>query len=154
MLLVEDYEDDAALIERELIRGGYEPLVNRVDSPGAMTEALREQTWDLVLSDWNLPRFSAPFALEMLKCKGLDLPFIIVSGVIGKEAAIAVMKAGAHDFVMKSDLVRLVPAIQRELREVDERRARKSAEAALVIGEERLKLVARSTNDAIWLRCG
>ena len=150
VLLVEDCEDDAALIERELTRGGYKPLVNRVDSPGAMTEALREQTWDLVLADWNLPRFSALFALEMLKCNGRDLPFIIVSGVIGEEAAITAMKAGAHDYVMKSDLVRLVPAIQRELREADERQARKWAEAALATGEERLKLIARSTTDAIW----
>ena len=150
VLFVEDCEDDAALIDRELTRGGYKPLLNLVDSPGAMTEALRDQTWDLVLSDWNLPRFSALFALEMLKCKGLDLPFIIVSGVIGEEAAIAAMKSGAHDFVMKSNLVRLVPAIRRELQEADDRQARKRAEAALAIGEERLKLVARSTNDAIW----
>lgn len=150
VLLVEDCEDDALLIERELTLGGYTPLVKRLDSPGAMNEALREQTWDLVLADWNLPQFSALFALEMLKSKGLDLPFIIVSGTIGEEAAIAAMKAGAHDYVMKFNLGRLVPAVQRELCEADDRRSRKWAEAALAASEERLKLVVRATNDAIW----
>lgn len=150
VLLVEDCEDDARLLERELTRGGYNPIVKRLDSPGAMSVALRDQNWDLVLTDWNLPRFSALFALEMLKCSGLDLPFIIVSGMIGEEAAIGAMKAGAHDYVMKSNLGRLVPAIQRELREADDRRSRKQAEVALVSGEERLKLVARATNDTIW----
>jgi len=150
VLLVEDCEDDALLLERELTKGGYKPLVKRLDSPGAMSAALRDQTWDLVLADWNLPRFSALFALEMLKCNGFDLPFIIVSGTIGEEAAIAAMKAGAHDYVMKSNLGRLMPVIQRELCEADDRRSRKRAEAALAAGEERLKLVARATNDAIW----
>jgi two-component system sensor histidine kinase UhpB len=150
VLLVEDCENDALLLERELTRGGFEPVVKRLDSPGAMSAALRDQTWDLVLADWSLPRFSALFALEMLKCNGLDLPFIIVSGTIGEEAAIAAMKAGVHDYVMKSNLGRLVPAIQRELCEANDRRSRKRAEAALVVGEERLKLIARATNDAIW----
>ena len=150
VLMVEDCEDDALLLERELTKGGYKPHVKRLDSPGAMHAALRDQTWDLVLADWNLPRFRALFALEMLKSNGLDLPFIIVSGTIGEEAAIAAMKAGAHDYVMKSSLGRLVPAIQRELREADERRSRKWAEAALAAGEERLKLVARATHDAVW----
>ncbi len=150
VLLVEDCEDDARLLERELTRGGYKPLVKRLDSPGAMSEALRDQTWDLVLADWSLPRFGALFALEMLKCNGLDPPFIIVSGTIGEEAAITAMKAGAHDYVMKSNLGRLVPAIRRELCEAEDRRSRKRTEAALAVGEERLKLVARVTNDAIW----
>jgi len=150
VLLVEDCEDDALLLEHELTRGGYKPLVKRVDSPGTMNAALHDQTWDLVLSDWSLPRFSAIFAIEMLKCNALDLPFIIVSGTIGEEAAIAAMKAGAHDYVLKSSLGRLLPAIQRELCEADNRRCRKRAEAALAAGEERLKLVARVTSDAIW----
>lgn len=150
VLLIEDCEDDALLLERELTRGGYKPCIARVDSPGTMNEALRNRIWDLVLADWNLPRFGALFALEMLKSKGLDLPFIIVSGTIGEEAAIAAMKAGVHDYVMKSNLGRLVPAIRRELCEADDRRSRKRAETALAAGEERLKLVARATNDAIW----
>lgn len=150
VLCVEDSEGDAWLLERELIKGGYTPLLKRVDSPGTMNEALRAQTWDLVLADWNLPRFSALFALEMLKCNRLDLPFIIVSGAIGEEAAIAAMRAGAHDYVMKSNLGRLIPVIQRELREADDRLARRRAEQAVAAVEDRLRLVARATNDAIW----
>jgi two-component system, NarL family, sensor histidine kinase UhpB len=150
VLLVEDCEDDALLLERELTKGGYKPLVKRLDSPSAMSAALHDQTWDLVLADWNLPRFSAIFALEMLKCSGFDLPFIIVSGTMDEEAAITAMKAGAHDYVMKSSLGRLVPVIQRELCEADDRRSRKRAEAALAASEERLKLVALATKDTIW----
>ncbi len=113
VLLVEDSEDDELLLQRALIRDGHTPFIRRVDSSDAMHAALCDETWDLVLADWNLPRFSALIALEMIKRTGLDLPFIIVSGMIGEEAAITAMKAGAHDFVMKSNLVRLVPAIQR-----------------------------------------
>lgn len=131
VLLVADCEEDAQLLERELIRGGYKPLVKRLDSPGAMSAALRNQTWDLVLTDWRLPRFSALFAYEIIKCSGLDLPFIIVSATIDEEVAIGLMKVGIHDYVMKSNLVRLVPAIQRELREADDRRARKTGKMAL-----------------------
>lgn len=150
VLCVEDCEDDIALIERQLSRGGYTPLVKRVDSPGAMNEALRTQAWDLVLADWNLPQFSALFALEMLKSKGLDLPFIIVSGSIGEEAAIAAMRAGVHDYVMKSSQGRLVPVIRRELQESADRLARKQAEKAAAALEDRLRLATRATNDAIW----
>jgi two-component system, NarL family, sensor histidine kinase UhpB len=150
VLCVEDCEDDATLIERQLSRGGYSPLVKRVDSPGAMNEALRTQGWDLVLADWNLPQFSALFALAMLKSKGLDFPFIIVSGSIGEEAVIAAMRAGAHDYVMKSSLGRLVPVIQRELRDAADRLARKRAEEAAAAVEARLRLSTRATNDAIW----
>jgi two-component system sensor histidine kinase UhpB len=150
VVCVEDCEDDVALIERELCRGGYRPLVKQVDSPGAMNEVLRVQAWDLVLADWNLPRFSALFALEMIKSKGLDLPLIIVSGSIGEEAAIEAMRAGARDYVMKNGLGRLVPVIQRELREAADRLARKRAEEATAAAEERLRLSTRATNDAIW----
>jgi two-component system sensor histidine kinase UhpB len=150
VLLIEDCEDDALLLERELTKGGYRPVVKRVDSPGTMNTALREQAWDLVLSDWSLPRFSALFALEMLKYRGLDLPFLIVSGTIGEDEAIRTMKAGAHDYVMKSNLGRLVPAIRRELREAEARQAKKQAEVELAVTEERLRLVARATHDTVW----
>ncbi len=149
VLIIEDSEDDAVLLLRALQRGGYEPVARQVETPAAMHHALQQDTWNLVLADWNLPQFSALFALEMLKSKGLDLPFIIVSGTISEEAAVEAMKAGAHDYVMKSNLGRLVPAIQRELREADDRRARKQAEQALASSEERLQLVARATNDAV-----
>jgi len=150
VLCVEDCVDDTLLLERELLKGGYRPYLKCVDSPGTMNEALYDQVWDVVLADWNLPRFSALFALEMLKSKGLDLPFIIVSRSIGEEAAITAMRAGAHDYVMKSSLGRLVPVVQRELREAADRLQRKQAEQAAAVAEERLKLVARATNDAIW----
>ena len=149
VLLIEDNEDDAALMLRELQRGGYEPVARRVETPAAMHHALQQETWDVALADWSLPQFSALFALEMLKSQGLDLPFIIVSGTIGEEATTSAMKAGAHDFVSKQNLERLVLIIERELREAADRRARRRAEAALAASEERLQLVARATNDAV-----
>ena len=149
VLLIEGNEDDAALILRELQRGGYEPVARRVETPAAMVYALQQETWELVLADWELPQFSALFALEMLKSQGLDLPFIIVSGTIGEEAAISAMKAGGHDFVSKKHLGRLVLTIEREVREATDRRARRRAEGALAASEERLQLVGRATNDAV-----
>jgi len=92
VLIVEDSEDDAILVLRELRRGGYEPTFERVDTPQAMNAALDQQAWDIVLCDYAMPRFSMPAALAMVKEKGLDLPFIIVSGAIGEEAAVAAKK--------------------------------------------------------------
>ena len=121
VLIVEDSEPDAGLLLHALRRGGYAPTWERVDTAVAMQGALRVGRWDLVIADYALPQFSAPAALALLKDSGLDLPFIIVSGAVGEEAAVAAMKAGAHDYVMKGDLTRLVPAIERELREAGER---------------------------------
>ncbi len=149
VLLIEDSEDDAALILRQLQGAGYVPAVRRVETPAAMHHALQQETWDVVLADWSMPRFSALFALEMLKSQGLDLPFIIVSGTIGEEATTSAMKAGAHDFISKNNLERLGLTIDRELREGADRAARRRAEAALAASEERLQLVARATNDAV-----
>ena len=118
ILLVEDSEDDALLLLRELRRGGYEPAWKRVDTAEAMEAALDERGWDLVVSDHFMPAFSSVAALDLLRCKGfVDLPFIIVSGQIGEDAAVAAMKAGAHDYLMKDNLARLNTAIERELRE-------------------------------------
>jgi PAS domain-containing protein len=149
VLLGEDNEDDAALLLNELRRGGYEPVFQRVDSPAVMHSALQQDIWDVVLTEWNLPHFNALFALEMLKSQGVDLPFIIVSGTIGEEAAALALKAGAHDLVCKQNLNRLNLIVERELREAEERRARRKAEAALAASEERLQLVSRATNDAV-----
>src|SRR5881628_2728346 len=124
VLIVEDSEDDAVLLLRELQQGGYAPAFERVDTPEAMSAALDQQKWELVLADWSMPRFSGLTALDLLKDKGLDVPFIIVSGVIGEETAVVAMKAGAHDYLMKNNLKRLCPAIERELREARDRRAR------------------------------
>src|SRR5439155_682148 len=108
----------------------------------------REQTWDLVITDWSMPQFSAPAALELLKSVELDLPFIIVSGTIGEDIAVAAMKAGAHDYLMKNNLARLIPAIERELQEAAGRQERKRAVEALPQSEARLRAVLVSALDA------
>ncbi|MGB2988973.1 MAG: response regulator, partial [Candidatus Zixiibacteriota bacterium] len=117
VLIVEDSEDDAALLERELRRGGYEPTTKRVETAKAMSAELKRQEWDIVISDYVLPSFSGPEALNLLKEAGLDLPFIVISGKIGEDTAVEAMKAGAHDYIMKDRLTRLIPAVQRELEE-------------------------------------
>jgi len=142
VLLVEDSEDDALLLLRELRRGGYEPLSERVDTAGDMEAALDERGWDLVIADHSMPEFSSSAALELLRRKGfVDLPFIIVSGYIGEGAAVAAMKAGAHDYIMKDNLARLNSAIERELRDAKVRRERRRAEEELKVSETRFRLM-------------
>jgi len=131
VLIVEDSEDDAALLERELRHGGYEPVTKRVETAKALSAELKRQEWDIVISDYVMPRFSGLKALNVLKDAGLDLPFIIISGKIGEDTAVEAMKAGAHDYIMKDRLTRLIPAIQRELNEATVRRERKLVEEAL-----------------------
>ena len=131
VLIVEDSEDDALLVVNGLRRGGYDPRWERVDSPEGMREALARRTWDLVISDYLMPQFDGFAALDSYKTSGQDAPFIIVSGNIGEDIAVAAMRAGAHDYIMKDNLRRLVPAVDRELREVDVRRARKAAQDEL-----------------------
>ena len=131
LLLVEDNTSDALLLLDALREGGFDPYVERVDSASAMEAALAGASWDIVLADYSLPNFSALEALRVMRAAGLDLPFIMVSGTIGEELAVEAMKAGAHDYIMKDNLHRLVPAIQREIREATERAARKRAEDAL-----------------------
>ena len=117
VLIVEDSENDAALLEIELQRAGYDPQCHRVETPQALSSALDQQAWDLVIADYIMPSFNGLAALAQVKDHGLDLPFIIVSGHITDDTAVAAMKAGAHDYVMKANLARLGPAVQRELRE-------------------------------------
>ncbi len=128
VLLIDDSEDDALLILRELRKGGFHPISERVDTELAMKAALSNKKWDLILSDYNMPLFSTYEALSILKESGRDIPFIIVSGAIGEENAVQLMKEGAHDYVMKDRIRRLVPAINRELQEADERNLRRKAE--------------------------
>ncbi len=130
-LLVEDSEDDALLLVRSLRRGDYELHYERVDTLEAMEVALAQGKWDVVIADYALPKFSGLAALKLLKQAGLDLPFIIVSGTIGEDLAVAAMKAGAHDYLMKGELTRLIPAVNREIQEAQGRQARRDAEAAL-----------------------
>lgn len=128
VLLVEDSEDDAVLLLRKLQHSGYDPMFERVDTAAGMNAALDQQMWDIVICDYSMPQFSAPAALKLLKQSGRDLPFIIVSGTIGEDIAVAAMKAGAHDYIIKGNLARLAPAIERELREAEVRLARRRAE--------------------------
>ena len=132
VLLVEDSEDDAVLVTRELKKGGYIPLIERVETPEDMQKVLEEKTWDLVVSDYVLPRFSGLNALKVLKKSGIDLPFIVVSGKIGEVTAVEAMRAGAHDYIMKDNLTRLNPAIKRELEDAETRKKRRDAEKNLV----------------------
>jgi two-component system cell cycle sensor histidine kinase/response regulator CckA len=131
VLMIEDSEDDAALLLRELRRGGYDVIHERVDTSAGLTLSLENQKWDLVISDHSMPHFSGIDALNILRSRGYEVPFIFVSGTIGEEAAVAALKDGAQDYLMKTNLKRLVPAIQRELREVDARRERKQLEEQL-----------------------
>jgi signal transduction histidine kinase len=128
LLLVEDSPDDAELLLRELRRFGFSVSHTRVEEAAPMQEQLETQTWDVVLSDYSLPHFDATRALQVVRASGVDVPILIVSGTLGEEAAVAAMQAGAQDFILKSKLVRLGPAIDRALRDAGERRARRFAE--------------------------
>ncbi|MBD0347255.1 MAG: PAS domain S-box protein, partial [Coleofasciculus sp. Co-bin14] len=142
-------QDDAELLVNELERGGYELISERVDTPTTMKAALDKQQWDVIIADYNLPSFSAPAALKLVQERGWDLPFIIVSGSIGEDVAVAAMKAGAHDYLMKDKLARLIPAIERELREAVERRKRREAEQAVRQNEERFRALIENALDII-----
>jgi diguanylate cyclase (GGDEF)-like protein len=131
VLIAEDSEDDALLLMRELQRGGYQPQSERVDSAQQMQAALEKAQWDLIIADHNMPSFDSYAALELAKRHDPNTPFILVSGSIGEEIAVDAMKAGAHDYVMKSNLARLLPAIRRELREAKNRRAHQAARATI-----------------------
>lgn len=137
VLSIEDSEDDTTLLIRELRRSGYQVTFERVDTAPALLTALDTSSWDVILSDYSMPAFSAPAALQLVQERGLDLPFIIVSGTVGEDVAVAAMKAGAHDFFTKDKLQRLVPAIERELREAEERRKRRIVEEELRQSEQR-----------------
>ncbi|MBE9068804.1 response regulator [Leptolyngbya cf. ectocarpi LEGE 11479] len=139
ILVVEDIEDDLLLTLRVLRRSGYTLDYRRVETPEEMQAALQSQDWHLVIADYTLPKFGALEALKLLQAQQLDLPFIIVSGTIGEETAVAAMKAGAHDYILKGNLARLVPAVERELREAQERQKRHQAERALRQSETALR---------------
>ena len=150
VLIVEDSEDDAILLVRELKRGGYDPIFERVDTSATMIDVLEKQTWDILISDYSMPHFSAPEALKLLHKSGLDLPFIILSGKIGEDTAVAVMKAGAHDYIMKNNMTRLIPAIERELQEAKIRREHKLAEEALQESEAKNRALLNAIPDMMF----
>jgi len=129
VLIVEDSEDDCALVIRELQRGGYEVQFQRVDTPAGLKSACDAQQWDLVISDFSMPQFSGTDALKLVRARPSEVPFIFVSRTMGEESAVTAMKNGAQDYLIKDNLKRLVPAVQRELRDAEERRERKRLEA-------------------------
>src|SRR5436190_1008275 len=137
VLLVEDSPSDAVLLIHALERGNFDPVWERVDSRGDMQFNLDKSVWDLILADHSMPGFSAPEALELVKRKKLDIPFVIVSGHIDEDTATAAMRAGAHDYVMKERLARLVPAVERELREAEVRADLRRAHAELELRVEK-----------------
>ena len=129
LLIVEDSADDAELMVRALRRAGVDPTYERVETPEAMEAALARGSWDLVISDYSMPHFSGLAALKLLQDKELDLPFILVSGNAGENVAVDAMKAGAHHYILKDNLARLAPAVERELRDAELRRERQRAES-------------------------
>ena len=143
VLLVEDSESDAALVVRTLRKAGYDVREERVETSDDMRSALHRQGWDVVICDYHMPKFSAQAALALAQQTGKELPFIVVSGAMGEDVAVAMMKAGAHDYLMKDKLARLAPAVARELRDAETRRERKRAEEALHLRLAELEAVNR-----------
>lgn len=139
-LVIEDSDLDALLLLEQLKAGGYAPDSRRVDNAKDLGAALKDRSWDIVFSDHNMPQFSSTAALKMVRAANADVPFLIVSGAIGEEAAVAAMKAGAQDYLMKGNMARLVAAVDRELKDAEERQARKTAERALLAQEEEFRL--------------
>ncbi|HYO52831.1 response regulator [Archangium sp.] len=135
LLLIEDFEDDALMVLRELRRGGYDVTHTRVETPEALASALDAGPWDAIIADYALPRFDALAAFALVQQRGLDLPFLIVSGQIGEDTAVAAMKAGVHDFLLKDRLSRLGPAVARELREAALRAERRKMQEQLLLSD-------------------
>ena len=136
VLIVDDSDDDAKLMIRQLHKGGYDPKWERVETPEDMETALDREQWDVILCDYKMPRFSAPAALKLVQDKNIDIPFIIVSGAIGENTAVTAMKSGAHDYLMKDNLAKLVVAIEREIREAKMRQEKKKTEELLKAKQE------------------
>ena len=143
--MVEDSADDTLLIAIELRRGGLDLVSERVETAASMRAALDVHDWDLIICDYSMPHFAGRAALAIYQQKGVDIPFIGVSGTVGEEAVAEMLKAGAHDYVMKSNLARLAPAVKRELAAAQERRDRRQTEAASAY----LASIVKSCDDAI-----
>ena len=151
VLIVEDSEDDSLLLKSELARGGYDVTYRRVETADAMRAALAEGSWDIILSDHRMPQFSSLGALKLHKERKSDIPFIVVSGNMGEELAVGAMKAGAHDYIMKDNLTRLVPTVERELREAESCRQRRRMELELEQCHRRTESILEGAGEGI---CG
>jgi PAS domain S-box-containing protein len=154
LLIIEDSEDDVLLLIRALKSGGYDPAYERVETADAMRAALAGGSWDILISDYIMPRFGGLEALQLLKETGLEIPFIIVSGKIGEDIAVDAMRSGAQDYIIKGNLSRLAPAVERELREAEIRRKRKKAEEALRESEVKIHAMAAAATDAVVMMDG
>ncbi len=151
LLLLEDTEDDALLILRALRLGGVRVDYERVFSREDLCDALDRRTWDIVVSDHTMPGFDGLTALKCLREKGKDIPFILVSGTIGEEVAVKAMRVGVSDYLMKDNLARLAPAVERELAEAEKRRRSLEVERQLVQSEEKYRLIFDSVTDAMFI---
>ena len=151
VLMVDDSENDELLIIRELKKGGYNPVYERVETAAAMKKALKEKQWDIILCDYNLPKFNAPSAIAVLKEANIDIPLIVVTGTIGEETAAECMRLGAQDYIMKDNLSRLCPAIARELEDAKVRNKQKQMEGALRQAALDWQITFDATSDSICL---
>ena len=157
VLMIEDSENDGLLIIRELKKGGYNVLHERLETASAMKKALKEKQWDIVICDYKMPKFNAPAAIAILKEANIDIPIIIVSGTIGEETAVQCMRLGAHDYIMKANFSRLCPVIARELEEAkirsNQRLAESQREAALEAlreSEEKHRAILENIEDGYY----
>jgi len=148
-LIVDDSDDDAQLLLRELARGGYQTAYERVDTAVDLRAMLERQSWDIIFSDYTMPRFSGAEALAIVRERDGDAPFIFVSGTMGEDTAVAAMKAGAQDYVVKDNLRRLCPTVQRELRETRLRRAHARSEAERRASDARFQNILHIVADAV-----
>jgi diguanylate cyclase (GGDEF)-like protein/PAS domain S-box-containing protein len=151
VLLVEDSEDDAKLVLHALRHGGFQPKSRRVQTAADLEAALARDPWDVVISDFRMPSFTGLDALRIFRSTGLDLPFILISGTIGEEIAVDAMKAGASDYIMKKSLARLAPALERELKDAQQREAHRRNQRTLAESEERFRQMADNIRDVFFL---
>lgn len=135
---------------RHLNKEGYAPIWKRVDTAGQLKIALRNEPWDIITSDYSMPLLSVGEALAILQHEGLDIPFIVISGTLGEQRAVNIMRSGANDYLMKDNLARLAPTIERELKEAENRRQKREAEIAHHETEERLKLALEIAKMGVW----
>ena len=149
--MVEDVADDARLLVAELRRNGYDVTSERVDTAALMRAALQRRAWDVILCDFTMPYFSGAAALQLAKESGSAAPFIYVSGTIGEDAAVEAMKAGAQDYVLKNNLARLTPAVERELHEAQNRRETRQAEIAMRESENKYRHLFEALSDAVFV---
>ena len=150
VLIVEDSEDDELIIIRELKKGGYNPVYERVETASAMKKVLNQKQWDIILCDYTLPKFNAPSAIAVLKETNIDIPLIVVTGAVGEETAAECMRLGAQDYIMKENLSRLCPAIARELEDANVRNKEKQAEEDLKESENKYRLNFEHVTDVVF----